>query len=135
MRGWQARQLGPGSFNSSDSITSYQYGDVKLEVNLEYRFKLFWMIEGALFADAGNIWSLAKDETDETKKFAFNRFYKEIALAGGLGLRLDFTFFVFRFDFGLKLYDPSISDASKWIDMSAFKKDQWTFNFGIGYPF
>jgi|GEM_PF-101379 len=135
MRGWQARQLGPGSFNSSDSIASYQYGDVKLEMNLEYRFKLFWMIEGALFADAGNIWSLAKNETDESKKFDFNRFYKEIALAGGLGFRLDFTFFVFRFDFGIKLYDPSISDGSKWLGMSAFNKDQWTFNFGIGYPF
>jgi len=133
MRAWPARQLGPGSFK--DSLSTYQYGDLKLEMNLEYRFKLFWMVEGALFADAGNIWSLAKNDTITARKFDISRFPKEIALGGGFGLRLDFSFFVFRFDFGFKFYDPSISDKSRWIGMDAFKKDQWTFNFGIGYPF
>ncbi len=134
MRAWPARQLGPGSYQD-DSLQTYQYGDLKIEMNLEYRFKLFWMVEGALFADAGNIWSLAKDEPVESKKFDKDRFYKEIALGGGFGLRLDFSFFVFRFDFGFKLYDPGISDGSRWVGMSAFDKDEWTFNFGIGYPF
>ncbi len=134
MRAWPARQLGPGTYRD-DSLNTYQYGDLKLEMNLEYRFKLFWMVEGALFADAGNIWSLSKYEPIPEKKFELDRFYKELALGGGLGFRLDFTFFVFRFDFGFKLYDPSIPDGSKWLGMSAFEKDQWTFNFGIGYPF
>jgi len=132
MRAWQARQIGPGSFK--DTVGIYQYGDVKLEMNIEYRFKLFWMIEGALFADAGNIWSLAKNEVPE-KELDFSRFYKEIAIGSGVGLRMDFTFFVFRFDFGFKIYDPSISNGSRWLGMSAINFKDMTFNFGIGYPF
>ena len=138
MRAWPARQIGPGSFKDTvDLGVIYQYGDIKLEMNLEYRFKLFWMIEGALFADAGNIWSLAENDAEE-KKFDFSRFYKEIALGTGVGLRMDFSFFVFRFDFGVKLYDPSIKDKSKWLGMDTFSKDKGggiTVNFGIGYPF
>jgi hypothetical protein len=134
MRAWPARSLGPGSYKQSDTLL-YQYGDVKLEMNLEYRFKLFWMIEAALFADAGNIWSISKYEPNESKKFKFDRFYKEIALGVGAGLRFDFSFFVIRFDFGFRQYDPSISDGSKWLGLSGFKGDNWTFNFGIGYPF
>lgn len=134
MRAWSARQLGPGTFQQSDSVTIYQYGDIKLEMNMEYRFKMFWVIEGALFADAGNIWSIARNE-EENKKFDFNRFYKEIAIGSGFGLRLDFSFFVFRFDFGVKVYDPSITGKSKWPGMDALKWGEMTFNFGIGYPF
>lgn len=136
MRAWQARQLGPGSFRQGKPII-YQYGDIKLEMNLEYRFKMFWVVEGALFIDAGNIWSLAEYEQLDVKKFQIDRFYKEIAIGSGVGLRLDFSFFVFRFDFGFKLYDPSISDGSRWLGMSAFnfKENKITFNFGIGYPF
>jgi hypothetical protein len=133
MRAWPARSLGPGSY--TDTLGIYQYGDVKLEMNLEYRFKLFWMIEAGLFADAGNIWSIAKNETEDSKKFHLNRFFKEIALGIGAGLRFDFSFFVFRFDFGFRQYDPAISDGSKWLGWSGFKEENWTFNFGIGYPF
>jgi hypothetical protein len=133
MRAWPARSLGPGSYQLSDTV--YQYGDVKLEMNVEYRFKLFWMIEAALFADAGNIWSITNYELDDTKKFHLDRFYKEIALGVGIGLRFDFSFFVFRFDFGFRQYDPSISDGSRWLGLSGFKKRNRAFNFGIGYPF
>ena len=115
----------------------YQYGDVKLEMNLEYRFKLFWMIEGALFVDAGNIWSLAYDKEDEDPKklFDFSRFYNEIAIGSGVGLRMDFDFFVFRFDYGFKVYDPSISGGNKWPGISALSLGEKTLSFGIGYPF
>ncbi len=137
MRAWQARRLGPGSFK--DTLGLYQYGDLKLEMNLEYRFKLFWMIEGALFADAGNIWSMAKYEAAEEKKFKPKSFYKEIALGSGVGVRMDFTFFVFRFDFGVRIYDPSVTEGkSPWLGMDAITntKDYGiTINFGIGYPF
>ena len=78
--------------------------------------------------------SVARGE-EESKKFDFNRFYKEIALGSGFGLRLDFSFFVFRFDFGVKVYDPSITGKSKWLGMEALKWKEMTFNFGIGYPF
>lgn len=136
MRAWPARSLGPGSYKQADTLKLYQYGDVKLEMNIEYRFKLFWMIEAGLFADAGNIWSIAKNETDDSKKIHLDRFYKEIALGVGFGLRFDFSFFVFRFDFGFRQYDPAITDASGWLGLDGFtKKENRTFNFGIGYPF
>jgi outer membrane protein assembly factor BamA len=134
MRAWQARTLGPGSY-SSDSVQIYQYGDIKLEMNLEYRFKLFWMFKGALFADAGNIWSLSKYSNDPRKDFRFDKFYKEIALGTGVGLRMDFSFFIIRFDFGLKLHNPALPEGERWIGIKKFGDNDWTFNFGIGYPF
>ena len=133
MRAWQARTLGPGSY--SDTVQIYQYGDIKLEMNLEYRFKLFWMIESALFVDAGNIWTINEYETDLRKEFSFNRFYKEIAIGTGVGFRFDFSFLIIRFDFGLKLRDPSLPEGNRWLDYSNIDNQDWTFNFGIGYPF
>ncbi len=131
MRAWQARTLGPGSY--SDSI--YQYGDVKLEMNIEYRFKLFWMVEGALFLDAGNIWTLNKYSSDPRKEFRFDKFYKEIALGTGVGFRFDLSFFIIRFDFGLKLHNPALAEGERWLGIKTFEDRDWTFNFGIGYPF
>ncbi|MEN8120071.1 MAG: BamA/TamA family outer membrane protein [Bacteroidota bacterium] len=134
MRAWQARTLGPGSY--SDFVQIYQYGDIKLEMNIEYRFKLFWMLEGALFLDAGNIWSFKNDyNTDDKKNFKFNEFHKEIALGTGIGFRFDFSFFIIRFDFGLKLHDPAQVIGDRWLNISQFEDRDWTFNFGIGYPF
>ncbi|RLD77949.1 MAG: hypothetical protein DRJ10_11105 [Bacteroidetes bacterium] len=133
MRAWQARTLGPGSYSDVNQI--YQYGDVKLEMNIEYRFDLFWMVEGALFADAGNIWSLSKYSSDPSKEFHFNTFYKEIALGTGIGFRLDLSFFILRFDFGLKLHNPALPEGERWLSVNTFEDRDWTFNFGIGYPF
>jgi len=133
MRAWQARTLGPGSY--SDTVQVYQYGDIKLEMNVEYRFQLFWIIEGALFVDAGNIWSIAKYTEAEDKIFRIDRFYKEIALGTGFGARFDFSFFIIRFDFGLKLYNPALPEGNRWINSDFYKGNNWTFNFGIGYPF
>ncbi|OQY01142.1 MAG: hypothetical protein B6I20_07970 [Bacteroidetes bacterium 4572_117] len=133
MRAWQARTLGPGSY--SDFVQIYQYGDVKLEMNAEYRFKLFWMVDGAVFLDAGNIWTLNKYSDDPRKDFGFDKFYKEIALGTGIGFRLDASFFIIRFDFGLKLHNPALDEGQRWLNISKFQNRDWTFNFGIGYPF
>ena len=133
MRAWQAITLGPGTY--IDPVQIYQYGDIKLEMNIEYRFQLFWMVEGALFTDIGNIWSINKYDELESKKFSFGDFYKDLAVGTGFGLRMDFDFFIFRFDFGFKMHDPTIINKSKWLGMSAFTWDEMAFNFGIGYPF
>ncbi|MBR4440229.1 MAG: BamA/TamA family outer membrane protein [Bacteroidales bacterium] len=146
LRAWQIRSVGPGCYSSkSDAETEMQKqfpnmtSDMKLEANLECRFKLFWVIEGAWFVDAGNIWSINADDRRTGGDFAFNRFYKEIAVGTGLGIRLDFDFFIFRTDFGLKLHDPSLPEGSRWLvkDDSRFmlRPNNWAFCLGIGYPF
>ncbi len=144
LRAWQIRSVGPGSFdNSAAAGINSKYpnmtSDMKLEANLEYRFKLFWVVEGAWFFDAGNIWSINRDDKREGGDFDVKRFYKEIAVGSGLGLRLDFDFFLFRADFGLKLRDPSLKDGERWLAKTdhsfIFRGSNWAFCLGIGYPF
>lgn len=144
LRAWQIRSVGPGSFDNADAAgINAKYpnmtSDMKLEANLEYRFKLFWVVEGAWFFDAGNIWSINKDDKREGGDFDVKRFYKEIAVGSGLGLRLDFDFFLFRADFGLKLRDPSLKDGERWLAKNdhsfIFRGSNWAFCLGIGYPF
>lgn len=145
LRAWQIRSVGPGSFrNTSDAnsiTTKYPNltSDMKLEANLEYRFKIFWVVEGAWFFDAGNIWSINSDDKREGGQFHFKNFYKEVAVGSGLGLRLDFDFFLLRTDFGLKLRDPSLDEGSRWIPKNdhtfIFRGHNWAFSLGIGYPF
>lgn len=134
VRGWTESQLGPGSYkrivNASRDFN--QVGDFKLDMNMEYRSKLFWIMEAALFFDAGNIWTYQKYDTQPLGDFQLNSFYKQIALAYGLGLRFDFSFFIFRFDVGMKLHDPAGSVDWKW---SKPKFDNTAFHFAIGYPF
>ncbi len=137
VRGWSVRTLGPGTYSYADEIDYMnQSGDLKLDLNLEYRFKMFWRIEGALFADAGNVWTLNEYNTQPGGKFTLSDFPKQIALGYGAGLRLDFTYFLIRFDFGLKAYDPSkMSSGTEW-RFSNFKwKDDKALHFAIGYPF
>ena len=140
IRAWQIRSVGPGSSNSSLSQRyPNQTADMKLEGNFECRFKIFWVLEGAWFVDAGNIWSINKDERREGGVFEFKNFYNELAVGTGLGLRLDFDFFIFRLDFGLKMHDPALPKGDRWIvkddKMFMFKGKNWAFNLGIGYPF
>ncbi|MBN1414700.1 MAG: BamA/TamA family outer membrane protein [Bacteroidales bacterium] len=140
IRAWSTRDLGPGSYNKpkSDSVFQYpnQVADIKLEVNFEYRFRMFWKIEGAFFIDAGNIWAIRREDDREGAFFEWNRFYKEIAVGTGLGIRLDFNFFLIRFDFGLKLRDPALPDGERWIPINrGFERGDLKFQFGIGYPF
>lgn len=136
IRAWNVRDLGPGSY-SGGSRTRFpnQTGDIKLEANIEYRFKMFWVIEGALFIDAGNVWNLNSDEF-EGGLFRKDQFYKEFAVGSGIGARFDFSFFIFRLDLGLKLRNPARIDGERWIPMQDLTwNDDVTINIGIGYPF
>jgi outer membrane protein assembly factor BamA len=135
LRGWQARTLGPGS-SSMDSTFSIpnQVGDMKLEGNIELRYKIFNALEGALFLEGGNIWSLNADDSRPGAYFRWNQFYEQFAMNTGLGLRLNFGFFIIRFDWGVRIYDPAPNKG--WISMSDwFRGDNSAFHFGIGYPF
>ena len=107
VRAWPVRGLGPGSFKE-ESLTYYnQTADIKLEFNVEYRFKLFWLLEGALFIDAGNIWGIRPEVSLPGGLFKLDEFYKQLAVGTGFGTRFDFKYFIFRIDTGLKLHDPS----------------------------
>ncbi len=137
IRAWQVRSLGPGSFLHQETGFVNQTADIKLEANAEYRFKLFWILEGALFLDAGNIWTYNEDESRPGSKFEFKYLLDDIALGTGTGLRFDFKFVIGRVDMGMKLRDPSIRGGSSWI-MTNRKynfRDDFTFVLGIGYPF
>ena len=137
VRGWGVRTLGPGSFKNREGYIDFmrQSGDIKLDLNVEGRFKLFWKLEGALFFDAGNIWTIRDYEDQPGGYFRFNEFYKQIACSYGFGLRLDFSFFVIRLDMGIKLYDPSYaSSADRWRTEPTWRDDV-ALHFAVGYPF
>lgn len=132
MRGWRMRTLGPGSYQS---VTNFeQTGDLKLEMNLELRFPIWSYFKGALFTDAGNVWLMRENLTIPDGHFQLDRFYKEIAIDAGLGLRLDFSFFIVRFDGALKLYNPGKDLGERWRTHDLSLKDIM-MNFAIGYPF
>lgn len=136
IRAWQVRSLGPGSYKENSRGLPNQSSDIKLEANLEYRFKLFWMMEGALFADAGNIWAINYKDNRPGAVFKFDEFYKQIAVGTGAGLRLDFTYFLFRLDLGMKLRDPSREPGERIIPGNAkLTWDKFNLSFAIGYPF
>ncbi len=140
VRGWQARTLGPGTFRGSGNTMVYdlQVGDIKLDVNLEYRFKVLSFLELAAFLDAGNIWTIRDYESQPGGVFLFDQFYKQIAWSYGVGVRFDLSIFIFRVDFGVKLHDPSrIAEGKQWrtAPNGLGWKDDMTFHFAIGYPF
>lgn len=139
LRGWQSRSVGPGSapIDTLFSITN-QTGDMRLEGNLEFRFPLFWKVNGGFFVDAGNVWNINKsdiyEESRDTKgNFSFKDFYKTLAINWGFGLRLDFDLILVRLDMGVKAYNPT---TMRWhTPKEWFKKDGYAIHFGIGYPF
>lgn len=134
VRGWSIRSLGPGVYKSGTGGTDFnQSGDIKLDLNLEYRFKLFWILEGAAFIDAGNIWTINDYNFQKGGKFYFSKFYKQLAVAYGLGLRFDFSFFLVRFDVGAKLFDPVNDGSARW--RRPLKWKDTAFHIAIGYPF
>jgi len=138
VRAWDTRNLGPGSDTTSSEFSFFpnKNGDIKLEANIEYRFKLIWKIESAIFLDAGNVWEFKKDVNKPGANFAWNRFYKEIAVGTGFGLRFDFSFFLLRIDVGIKLHDPALPIGDRWFhDFKGFGMRDLHFKFGIGYPF
>jgi len=136
IRAWQVRSLGPGSYKAPSGVYPNQAADIKLEANLEYRFKLFWLMEGAMFVDAGNIWAINGLDNREGAVFKFNEFYKQIAVGSGLGLRFDFTYFIFRLDLGLKVRDPSLPEGVRLIPGNyPITSQHLNLSFAIGYPF
>ena len=140
IRGWQARTLGPGTFRGTGSALVYdlQAGDIRLDLNLEYRFKVLKFLELAAFLDAGNIWTIRDYDSQPGGVFLWDQFYKQIAWSYGVGLRLDLSVLIFRVDFGVKLHDPSrIAEGKQWrtAPNGLGWKDDMTFHFAIGYPF
>jgi len=141
IRAWQVRSLGPGSYNpnppgDTSIVFLNETADIKLEANAEYRFKLFWILEGAVFLDAGNIWSYIDDPARPGSQFRFNKFYKDIAIGTGTGFRFDFKFVIARVDVGMKLRDPLLDGTSHWIMLNGpYRRDDFTIVLGIGYPF
>lgn len=137
IRAWQVRSLGPGSYKHEETGFINQTADIKLEANAEYRFKLFWILEGALFLDAGNIWTYNTDESRPGSKFVLKYLLDDIAVGTGTGLRFDFKFVIGRVDMGMKLRDPAIHDGSKWIvaERKYNFRDDFAIVLGIGYPF
>ncbi len=134
LRGWQSRSVGPGSspIDTTFSIPN-QTGDFKLEMNAEYRFGIFWKIEGGLFADAGNIWNLKVEQGREAALFRFRDFYKSVAFNWGGGLRLNLDFVILRLDFGMIAYNPA---KKEWIGPKKwFRPSTYSLQFGVGYPF
>ncbi|MFC6999717.1 translocation and assembly module lipoprotein TamL [Rufibacter roseus] len=160
VRAWLPRRLGPGSSarinrETGEYIHSFeQPGEILLELNSELRFRMFRFgntnVNGALFLDAGNIWLFEEGQQDTNSseiiyqpggEFAFDRFYKELAVGTGFGVRLDFTFAILRFDIATKVYDPARPEGNRYI-LTTFEpgklfstNSQTTFNLGIGYPF
>lgn len=143
MRGWQARSVGPGFSKKNEyTLLPSQTGDVKIEFDVEHRAHLFWKLESALFAEVGNVWSLPYfygdfgDLVDPRASFRFNNFYKSLAVDWGVGLRANLGFIILRFDFGMKLHDPSREPSARWLRPGEwFKNDGCAFHFGVGYPF
>lgn len=136
VRGWSVRELGPGSMAVTDTTTfALQAGDIRLDLNLEYRTKLFWKFEMAAYIDAGNIWTIRSYEDQKNGNFDFSRFYKEIAVSYGLGLRLDFDFFLLRFDTGMKAYNPQLTGSRRWAITRPNFKNNFAWHFAVGYPF
>lgn len=138
VRGWSVRELGPGKFKGSDGRIDFinQTGDLKLDLNLEYRTHLFWKFDGAAFIDAGNIWTLRNYEEQQGGQFKIGEFYKQLAFAYGLGIRLNFNYFILRFDAGMKAINPVYDDFKEHYAFfnPNFKRD-FTFHFAVGLPF
>ena len=165
IRGWAARGLGPGGYldplalnPSENRLLFYQTGDLKLEMSAEYRFEIIWSwLKAAIFLDAGNVWTINNDPDRCGSQFLLNSrpcsglgevdinapFYRQIALASGLGFRIDFTYFLFRFDMGLRLRNPrpitgTVRDARErdyWTDFSRLQIRNIEPHIGLGFPF
>ena len=144
IRAFRARSIGPGTYRdpniTDDSFLPDQSGDIKLELNAEYRLKLYSVIHGAFFVDAGNIWNWNKNVDKPGAEFTKD-FYKELAIGTGLGIRLDLSFLILRLDGAFPLRKPWLPEGDRWviddIDLGSktWKKENLVFNLAIGYPF
>lgn len=138
VRGWSVRQLGPGKFKGTDGSIDFinQTGDIRLDLNAELRSHLFWKIYGAVFIDAGNIWTLRYYEEQPGGQFDIKEFYKQIAASYGIGIRLNFDYFILRFDMAMKAVNPAYetNDEHYAVFHPKFSRD-FAFHFAVGFPF
>lgn len=142
VRAFRSRALGPGTYKQPDGNTflADQSGDLKLELNSEFRAKLFSVIHGALFVDAGNIWLYNEDPDKPGGKFS-SKFLNELAVGAGAGIRVDISFLVLRLDVAFPLRKPYLPDGQRWVTnqinfgSGTWRKENLIFNLGIGYPF
>ncbi|WP_348634881.1 BamA/TamA family outer membrane protein [Winogradskyella sp. SYSU M77433] len=129
-RAWRAYNLGPGS---SRTTNEFNEANFKIHLSAEQRFSLFGNFKGALFVDAGNIWNVMDNVTEEAATFDSLSSLKDIAVGSGFGLRYDFDFFVLRFDVGFKTYNPALEENNRWFTDYNFRNA--VYNIGINYPF
>ena len=138
VRGWSVRELGPGRFTGGDGRIDFinQTGDIKLDLSAEYRTFLFWKLHGAVFVDAGNIWTIRDYAEQPGGQFRLKSFWKEIAVSYGLGFRLNFDYFILRLDGGMKAINPAYTDARRHYPLihPNFHRD-FTLHFAVGLPF
>ena len=138
VRGWSVRSLGPGKYISRDGRIDFinQTGDMKLDFNVEYRAHLFWKLGMALFADAGNIWTLRNYDEQPGGQFKFTQFLKQMAVSYGLGFRFNFDYFVLRFDMGMKAINPAYEEGDDRFPIVHPKLSRdFAFHFAVGLPF
>ena len=135
MRGWAPRTLGPGNTPAQDTAFPVQMGDMRLEANAELRFPIWDMFHGATFVDVGNVWYLGRDKSQVPADgiFYFDKFYKQLGMNTGLGLRIDIKFVILRLDWGIQIYNPNRPESERWISNLRWKNT--ALNFGVGYPF
>ena len=141
MRGWNIKTLGPGTY-SPGTRKFEQTGDIKIIANIEYRFDLFKFWQAAFFVDAGNIWALRKDSSRPGSEFIYleGKFLEDFGINAGPGIRLNFSFFVLRLDWGIRIKDPAEAEGKRWVATNTrinrlLSGDWSTLQLGIGYPF
>lgn len=133
IRAWLAFEgLGPADIQADKNVRAYMMDNVKLTTNIEYRFPLSKIVEGAIFTDAGNIWSLK--DTGLGDEFKFSQFYKQLGIGSGFGFRFNIAYVTLRLDLAYKIYDPNMPQGDRW-NFKRIKPLQPTFNFAFGYPF
>jgi len=143
IRAFQINSLGPGTYHQSDSTKEFLQlgGDIKLEMNAEYRFGIYRFLKGALFVDAGNVWLQKSNLSNTGTPFLFSTFLNELAVGAGVGLRIDVSFFILRFDLAMPLRKPWLTDKQRWVTnqinfgSSTWRSQNLLLNIAIGYPF
>lgn len=139
LRAFRARSVGPGSYTGSDNnvVLTDQTGDIKFEVNSEFRFTIAGFFKGAIFADAGNIWLQNADPQRPGGEFKWPDALDDLAMGTGFGLRFDPQVIVVRLDLATPLRDPALPKGDRWVfdDLKPKIFDNVVFNIAIGYPF
>jgi len=143
LRAFQINSVGPGTYHQNTKLVGFLQlgGDVKLETNAEYRFSIYHYFKGALFVDAGNVWLLQSNPSETGTPFVASQFLNEVAVGAGVGLRVDVSFFILRFDLAFPLRKPWLEDNHRWVanqinfGSSAWRNDNLVLNVAIGYPF